>query len=84
MKIGTPIFAVGDRLESERCLELRRLAYCPILDRAQFGRRQLTLIESLAGLENGARAQQAADMVGAERRIETSKHCVSSLATAQF
>jgi hypothetical protein len=63
-----PKFAVGDGMEADLLLQLDDLAYAAILEPAQLLARGLSRHEIAPRLDQPLRPDQAADMVGAERR----------------
>ena len=71
---GPAEFPVGGGLQADLLLHAHRLADLLILDRAQLGGRDLACGEVVAGLEQPRRAQQAADVVGAERGAGPTGH----------
>ncbi len=74
VEIGAAEFAVGDRLQAGVLLHLHDLGDRAILDRAQLRRRDLAARLLLARLEQVFRAQEAADVIGAERRCLALAH----------
>src|SRR4029079_9154289 len=65
---GAAELAVGDRLQADLLLLLDDRANLAVFDLLEFGARDLAVGAALARLLQCRRAQQAADMVGAERR----------------
>src|SRR5262249_46010582 len=63
------VLAVGSEPESQVLLQAYDLADRRLLDRTQFLRRQVALLGPLARRDQRVRTDQAADMVGAERRF---------------
>ena len=62
-------FAVGDRLQADFFLLFDDTFDLAVLDRLERGGVDLALGEALAGGFQRGRAQQAADVIGAERRL---------------
>ena len=74
--------AVGDRLQTNRCLPRYGVANALILDMLQLRRRQSLIFEVGASLPQRTGAQQATDMVGAKRRqfcLRDGCHCASPI-----
>ncbi len=69
MPPGTAEFAVGDRLQADLFLFLDDLLDLAVLDRLEGGGVDLAFGALLARFFQRRRAQQAADMIGAERRF---------------
>ncbi len=69
MPPGAAEFAVGDRLQADRFLLLDDALDLAVFDRLERGGVDLALGVLLARLLQRGRAQQAADMIGAERRL---------------
>jgi DNA-binding transcriptional LysR family regulator len=59
---------VGDALEADILLHLDDIANATIFDLPQRSSRQFATLPTFASLQEFLRAQQAADMIGAERR----------------
>ena len=78
MPPGAAEFAVGDGLQAGRFLLLDDVLDLAVLDRLQRGGVDLAFGAALARLFQRGRPQQAADMIGAERRLG-SLHCPTSL-----
>ena len=74
MPPGTAEFAVGDRLQTDLFLFLDDTFDLAVLDRLQRRSIDLALGALLARLLQGGRSQQAADMVGAKRRLGSLAH----------
>ena len=68
---GPPVLAVGDRFEPDLLLQPHRLADRLVLDAGKLGRGELVAVARLARPAQLLRAQQGADMIGAERRLGT-------------
>src|SRR5258708_37771730 len=68
MEIGAAELAVGHRLEAKALLEAHDVADREVLDLAQLFLRDRALLVPLARLEQLLRAQEAADVIGAEGR----------------
>ena len=69
MPPGAAELAVGDRREPDLLLLLDDALDLAVLDRLEVGGADLALGALLARLLQGGRAQQAADVIGAERRF---------------
>ena len=69
MPPGAAEFAVGDRLQAGRFLLLDDVLDGAVLDRFEFGGADLAFGAALARCFQRGRPQQAADMIGAERRL---------------
>src|SRR5581483_9978102 len=67
-------FAVGDRLQTDLLLAPDDPLDLAVLDRLEFGRRDVALGALLARLLQRRGAQQAADVIGAERRLGALSH----------
>jgi hypothetical protein len=78
VEIGAAELAVGDALQADVFLELDDLGNGVVFDGAQglFG--DLAFLLLRAGVEQALRAQEAADMVGAERGVLACRHGVST------
>src|SRR6185312_14122812 len=70
----TPEFTVGDGLEANIFLLPDDGRDFPVLDRLQRVGRNLAVLVLYASLFQRRSAQQAADMIGAERRTVTQRH----------
>src|SRR5262249_45275570 len=66
--------AIGDRVQADTLLHSGDLADQPVLDPAQIGGGQPALKMRLARLAQLLRADQAADVVGAKRRLRALWH----------
>ena len=75
MPPGAAEFAVGDRLQADVFLLLDDAFDLAILDRFQRSGIDLAFGAPLARLFQRGRTQQAADMIGAERRLGALRHC---------
>jgi hypothetical protein len=73
---GTAELAVGDRREPDVFLLPDDLGDLAVLDRLEVGVADLTLGVFLARLLERRRAQQAADVIGAERRLGSLGHAI--------
>ncbi len=69
MPIGAPELAVGNRRQPDLLLLSDRLPDLLILDGFELGRRDLAFLQLLARVFQRGRPQQAADVVGSERRF---------------
>jgi len=69
MKIGAAKLAVGDPLEADVLLGAYDLADAGVFDRPQFGGRQSLGEERFARIPQALGSKEAADMIGAERRL---------------
>ena len=67
-------FAVGDSFQAQVLLELHDVADGGVLDLAKVLLRDLALGQALAGIDDFPGAQEAADVVGAERRLGACAH----------
>jgi hypothetical protein len=67
VEVGAPVLAVGDALQAEILLEADDVADRAVLDLAQLRARDLALALALARVEQLLGAQEAADVIGAER-----------------
>ncbi len=67
MEVGATELAVGDGLQAHVFLELDDLGDRAVLDFAQLRGRDRALLALFARVEQDLRAQEAADVVGAER-----------------
>jgi hypothetical protein len=76
VEVGAAELAVGDGLQPHVGLELHDLGDRAVLDLAQLGGRDLALGLLLARLQQVGRAQEAADVVGAEGGIEAHVFCL--------
>ena len=79
---GSPELAVRHGTETDILLQAHRVADGLVLDRAQFGRVDPSLREVVARGEQVRRAEQAADVVGAERRCRALTHQAGAWQTA--
>ncbi len=68
------VLAVGDEPEPEILLQAHHLADGGVLDALELGVGNLVPIGPLARLDQRVRPDQAADMVGAERRLGSFGH----------
>jgi hypothetical protein len=74
-----PELAVADRIETNRFLLRHDFADRCILDRRERGSIDFTLAELTACFDQMRRPQQAANLIGAERRLERSgSHAISA------
>src|SRR5262245_749696 len=78
MPPGAAELAVGDRLQAHRLLLLDQPLDLAVFDRFELGRRDLALLALPARLFQRSRAQQAADVIGAERWLGPSHACSCS------
>ncbi len=76
VEIRAAELAVGDRLQAGVLLHLHDLGDRAILDRPQVRRRDLAARLPVARLQQVLRAQEAADVIGAERRCRALAHGV--------
>src|SRR6516165_4550878 len=63
------VFAVGDELEPELLLQSYHLADCGVLDTLELGIGDLFFFRLLARVDERSGSDEAADMLGAERRL---------------
>ena len=77
MPPGAAELAVGDRLQADLFLFLDDALDLAVFDRLERGGVDFALGALLARFFQRGRTQQAADMVGAERRLGALRHCVS-------
>src|SRR5580693_9146387 len=68
------VFAVGGELQPDVLLQAHYAADRVVLDAGQLGRRQLALLRRRPRRNQRIRPDQAADMVGAERRFHSLLH----------
>ena len=71
---AAPELPVGGALQADLLLQVDRLAHGRILDRLQLIRREAAVGVVGARLPQGRRTQEAADVVGAERRLGSPGH----------
>ena len=83
MPPGAAELAVGDRLQADLLLLLDDALDLAVLDRLERGGVDLALGALRARLLQRGRTQQAADMVGAERRLGA-LHCFSLLTSERM
>src|SRR5258708_36089836 len=78
MPPGAAVLAVGRELEPDLLLLADDLLYLAIFDLLELGGRDRAALALGARVLDGGRAQDAADMVGAERRLGSGHRVVSS------
>jgi hypothetical protein len=75
---GAVELAVGHKPQPQVLLQPDHFADRGLLDRRQFGRRDFAALAAFARRDQRGRPDQAADMVGAERRLGAGRHALSS------